>query len=88
MSRVTRAMRGGSRKVTNDDEGEGGVTIPPKYDDVIYEQPLKRVGNTKSSGGQPEIYSNTNTKSSSESEILRPLPSFSCDFQKLSETSL
>ena len=27
--------------VTNDDEGEGGgVTIPPKIDDVIYEQPL------------------------------------------------
>ena len=39
-SRVTRAMRGGSQKVTNDDEGEGGVTIPPKIDDVIYEQPL------------------------------------------------
>ena len=33
-------MRGGSQKVTNDDEGEGGVTIPPKNDDVIYEQPL------------------------------------------------
>ena len=33
-------MRGGSQKVTNDDEGEGGVTIPPKIDDVIYEQPL------------------------------------------------
>ena len=30
----------GSQKVTNDDEGEGGVTIPPKIDDVIYEQPL------------------------------------------------
>ena len=41
MSRVTRAMRGGSQKVTNDDEGEGGGTIPPKNDDVIYEQPLK-----------------------------------------------
>ena len=41
MSRVTRALRGGSQKVTNDDEGEGGgVTIPPKIDDVIYEQPL------------------------------------------------
>ena len=26
--------------MTNDDEGEGGVTIPPKNDDVIYEQPL------------------------------------------------
>ena len=26
--------------MTNDDEGEGGVTIPPKIDDVIYEQPL------------------------------------------------
>ena len=25
--------------MTNDDEG-GGVTIPPKNDDVIYEQPL------------------------------------------------
>ena len=32
--------RGGSQKVTSDDEGEGGVTIPPKNDDVIYEQPL------------------------------------------------
>ena len=31
---------GGSQKVTNDGEGEGGVTIPPKNDDVIYEQPL------------------------------------------------
>ena len=30
---------GGSQKVTNDDEG-GGVTIPPKNDDVIYEHPL------------------------------------------------
>ena len=28
--------------MTNDDEGEGGGggTIPPKIDDVIYEQPL------------------------------------------------
>ena len=26
--------------MTNDDGGEGGVTIPPKIDDVIYEQPL------------------------------------------------
>ena len=26
--------------MTSDDEGEGGVTIPPKNDDVIYEQPL------------------------------------------------
>ena len=26
--------------MTNDDEGEGGVTIPPKIDDVLYEQPL------------------------------------------------
>ena len=32
---------GGSQKVTSDDEGEGGVRIPPKNDDVIYEQPLK-----------------------------------------------
>ena len=31
---------GGSQKVTSDDEGEGGVMIPPKNDDVIYEQPL------------------------------------------------
>ena len=39
--RELRALgRGGSRKVTNDDEGEGGFTIPPKNDDVIYEQPL------------------------------------------------
>ena len=36
----TRDEGGGSQKVTNDDEGEGGVTIPPKIDDVIYEQPL------------------------------------------------
>ena len=41
LSRVTRAMRGGSQKVTNDDEGEGGGgPEPPKNDDVIYEQPL------------------------------------------------
>ena len=34
-------MGGGSQKVTSDDEGEGGgVRIPPKIDDVIYEQPL------------------------------------------------
>ena len=32
-------MRGGSQKVTSDDEGEGGVRIPLKNDDVIYEQP-------------------------------------------------
>ena len=32
--------KGGSQKVTSDDEGEGGVRIPPKNDDVIYEQPL------------------------------------------------
>ena len=32
---------GGSQKVTSDDEGEGGVTIPPKNDDVIYEQALR-----------------------------------------------
>ena len=44
MSRVTHVMRGGSQKVTNDDEGEGGVTIPPKNDDVIYEQPLRGLG--------------------------------------------
>ena len=31
---------GGSQKVTNDDEGGEGVSIPPKNDDVIYEQPL------------------------------------------------
>ena len=36
----TRDEGGGSQKVTNDDEGEGGVKIPPKNDDVIYEQPL------------------------------------------------
>ena len=33
--------RGGSQKGTSDDEEEGGVKIPPKNDDVIYEQPLK-----------------------------------------------
>ena len=32
---------GGSQKVTNDDEGEGEVTIPPKNYDIIYEQPLR-----------------------------------------------
>ena len=37
----TRDEGGGSQKVTNDDEGEGGVTIPPKNDDVIYEQSLR-----------------------------------------------
>ena len=26
--------------MTSDDEGNGGVMIPPKNDDVIYEQPL------------------------------------------------
>ena len=26
--------------MTSDDEWEGGITIPPKNDDVIYEQPL------------------------------------------------
>ena len=45
MSRITREIREGSQKVTNDDEGEGPseggrVTIPPKNDDAIYEQPL------------------------------------------------
>ena len=36
-----RRGRGGvSQKITSDDEGKGGVTIPPKNDDVIYEQPL------------------------------------------------
>ena len=41
LSRVTRTWEGGgSQKVTSDDEGEGGVRIPPKTDDVIYEQPL------------------------------------------------
>ena len=29
--------------MTNDDEGEGGVKIPPKNDDIIYEQPLTKV---------------------------------------------
>ena len=33
-------MGGGSQKVTSDDEGEGRVMIPPKNDDVIYEQLL------------------------------------------------
>ena len=33
---------GGSQKVTNDDEGGEGVSIPPKNDDVIYEQPLNQ----------------------------------------------
>ena len=55
MSRVTRAMRGGSQKVTNDDEGEGGVTIPPKNDDVIYEQPLTRTNPDEGGGSHPEL---------------------------------
>ena len=38
---MTSSFFGGSQKVTNDDKGEGGgVLIPPKSDDVIYEQPL------------------------------------------------
>ena len=32
--------KGGRQKLTSDDEEEGGVTIPPKIDDVNYEQPL------------------------------------------------
>ena len=36
--------------MTNDDEGEGGVTIPPKNDDVIYEQPLMGKNTTNSYG--------------------------------------
>ena len=45
-------MRGGSQKVTSDDEGEGGgVRIPPKNDDVIYEQPLSGAANIISSSG-------------------------------------
>ena len=28
--------------MTNDDEGGEGVSIPPKNDDVIYEQPLSK----------------------------------------------
>ena len=35
--------RGGNQKVPSGDEGEGGVTIPPKNDDVIYEQPLTKM---------------------------------------------
>ena len=39
--RDLRAHGGGvSQKVMIDDEGEGGVRIPPKNDDVIYEQRL------------------------------------------------
>ena len=34
--------------MTSDDEGEGGVTIPPKNDDVIYEQPLTSLTSLKS----------------------------------------
>ena len=55
LSRVyARNEGGGSQKVTNDDEGEGGVTIPPKNDDVIYEQPLIRdyVGGDRGCGGE------------------------------------
>ena len=37
---ITYRGEGGSQKVTNDDEGEGGVSAPPKNDDVIYEQSL------------------------------------------------
>ena len=41
MSRVTRAMREGeAKKWRMMTRGRGGVTIPPKNNDVIYEQPL------------------------------------------------
>ena len=47
LSRVTHALRGGSQKLANDDEGErGGSRYPPKNDDVIYEQPLRTPGQT------------------------------------------
>ena len=37
-------MRGGSHKMTSDEEGKGGgVRIPPKNDDVIYEQPQMHI---------------------------------------------
>ena len=36
-----------AQKVTNDDEREGGFTIPPKNDDVIYEQPLTTIEKVK-----------------------------------------
>ena len=45
----TRDEGGGSQKVTNDDEGEGGGHDTPKIDDVIYEQPL--TGRGVGSGG-------------------------------------
>ena len=40
---------GGSQKVTSDDEGKGGVRIPPKNDDVIYEQPLNKLASFRAS---------------------------------------
>ena len=39
MSRVTRAMRGGSQKVTNDDKGEGGSRYPPKMMTLFMNSP-------------------------------------------------
>ena len=40
MSRVTRVMRGGSQKVTNDDEGEGGSRYPPNMMTSFMNSPL------------------------------------------------
>ena len=37
MNDVIAQREGGSQKMTNDDEGEGGVTMP-HIDNVIYEQ--------------------------------------------------
>ena len=41
LSRVTRAMRGGSQKVTNDDKGQGGgARYPPKLMTSFMNSPL------------------------------------------------
>ena len=48
--------------MTSDDEGEGGVTIPPKNDDVIYEQPLMMTlqrGPVEKTSNQHMIFSET-----------------------------
>ena len=56
--------------MTNDDEGEGGVTIPPKNDDVIYEQPLK-------SNWRRTVCHDQEGQTKSNEFLISPLSSFS-----------
>ena len=56
--------------MTNDDEGEGGVTIPPKNDDVIYEQPLK-------SNWRRTVCHDQEGQTKSSEFLISPLSSFS-----------